>query len=493
MTQKANVLLKTDLKGDDIAGAGHKKLGLGTLLSVAIGLVVSQGVMVLMLQGVGIAGVGFIIPLGLAYLLAITYAFSFSELSLMIPRAGSLSSYTEVAIGQFPAILATFSGYVVVTMFALSAELLLMDLIISKVFPSAPLPPLSVAFGILGLFTILNLMNIDIFARLQTLLALVMMVVLLLLGLSAINHDQAQPISQVIANGAGNPMGWGVMMLVAMAVWGFVGAEFVCPLVEETRRPERDIPRSMIIGLSMIFCTITIYALGALLLIPREALATNGLPHYLFATTVFGKTGQLFLVTAAITATCSTLNSSLATIPRMLSGMAQNGQAFPCFRRHSAKTGSPWVSVLFVAAITGLPLLLMKTDSINLLLSAAALSWLLAYIVTHINVLVLRRRYPQRHRPFRTPFYPLPQIIGIAGMLYAIAHISPSTEQAIEIYKVAGMVLGSVSLIAVLWIKLVMHKPLFSPEPLENVLSGNPASKIKLESSVEPSQSVKGQ
>lgn len=53
--------------------------------------------------------------------------------------------------------------------------------------------------------------------------------------------------------------------------------------------------------------------------------------------------------------------------------------------------------------------------------------------------------------------------------------------------------LGSVSLITVLWIKLVIHKPLFSPEPLENVLSESPASNIKLESRVELSQSVKGQ
>ncbi|MGK9568363.1 amino acid permease, partial [Salmonella enterica subsp. enterica] len=119
-------------------------------------------------------------------------------------------------------------------------------------------------------------------------------------------------------------------------------------------------------GVSVIFFTISLYCLGALLMVPQEELASNGLPHYLFATAVFGETGQLLLVTAAITATCSTLNTSLAAIPRMLSGMAQNGQAFPCFKRLSKSTGAPWVAVLFVAAITGLPILLMGVDSINL-------------------------------------------------------------------------------------------------------------------------------
>ncbi|SUB72550.1 Uncharacterised protein [Pluralibacter gergoviae] len=73
--------------GSDTAGARYKKLGLGALLSVAIGLVVSQGVMVLMLQGAGIAGIGFIVPLILAYVLAISYAMSFSELSTDDPAS----------------------------------------------------------------------------------------------------------------------------------------------------------------------------------------------------------------------------------------------------------------------------------------------------------------------------------------------------------------------------------------------------------------------
>lgn len=472
MTQDISVPLQGAAAAPRVKGA-RKALGLGSLLAVAIGLVVSQGVMVIMLQGAGIAGLGFIVPLGLAYLLALSYAFSFSELALMIPRAGSLSSYTEVAIGQFPAILATFSGYIVVAMFALSAELLLLDLIIDKVYPGA-LPSMTVAYGVLGLFTVLNLLNIDIFARLQSVLALVMVVVLLLLGFSAVGHENAAPIASLSLEGW-NPMGLGVLALTALAIWGFVGAEFVCPLVEESRRPERNIPRSMIIGLSVIFVTISLYCLGALLMVPQAELASNGLPHYLFATAVFGETGQLLLVTAAITATCSTLNTSLAAIPRMLSGMAQNGQAFPCFKRLSARTGAPWVAVLFVAAITGLPILLMGVDSINLLLIAAALAWLLAYIIVHVDVIVLRMRYPDLARPFRTPFYPLPQVFGIVGMLYAAWYASPSPELTTQIFTSAGVVLGIVSLIAVLWIKCVMRKPLFSPEPIDKVLNPNQA------------------
>lgn len=58
----------------------RRVLGLGPLLAVAIGLVVSQGVMVLMLQGAGTAGLGFIVPLG--------WLPAGAELRLFLFRAG---------------------------------------------------------------------------------------------------------------------------------------------------------------------------------------------------------------------------------------------------------------------------------------------------------------------------------------------------------------------------------------------------------------------
>lgn len=447
-------------------------LGLTALLAVAIGLVVSQGVMVLMLQGAGIAGLGFLIPLALALALALTYVVSFAELALMIPRAGSLSSYTEVALGHFPAILATFSGYVVVAMFALSAELLLLDLIINEVYPGV-FPHMSIAYGVLIGFTLLNLLGIDVFARLQSALALVMLVVLLALGLAAVTGSGSEQALTSAIGSDWNPMGTSVMTLVALAIWGFVGAEFVCPLVEESCRPERNVPWSMILGVSVIFVTIALYCVGALFYVPREELAGSALPHYLFATALFGEAGKIFLVIAAVTATCSTVNTSLAAIPRMLYGMAVNGQAFPQFKRLSKKHKAPWVAVLFVALISGVPVIFMGDDpaAIGLLLLAAAIAWLLAYIICHLDVIALRRRYPDLPRPFRTPFYPLPQILGIAGMLVSIYYVSPAPEMTASIFYSAGAVLGLVSLIAVLWIKLVMGKPLFTPEPLEQVLA----------------------
>lgn len=445
-------------------------LGLKSLMAVAVGLVVSQGVMVLMLQGVGIAGAAFIVPLAIAWVLALCYAASFSELALMVPRAGSLSAYTEVALGHFPAILSVFSGYVVVAMFALSAELLLVNYLLGVLYPAVESTHY-IAFAILGVFTLLNLLGIDVFAKLQNVLAFAMVVALTLLGVSALSGGFAPHAFDAGQLAADFNLGDGAFTLIALAIWGYVGAEFVCPLVGETRDPARHIPRSMFLGLTVIFAVFALYCLGALFYLPRDVLLSAELPHLEYANAAFGGAGTFLLAVAAVTATCSTVNTSLASVPRMLQGMAEQGQAFPALGWLTRATRVPWVSVLFVAGVTGLPLLVWGNDpsTVGLLLIAAAIAWLIAYIIAHVNVIALRMRYPEAKRPYRSPLYPLPQLIGIAGMLYAIVYASPAPELSAQIFTSAGIVLGVVSVVAVVWIKGVMKKPLFKPEPLDEI------------------------
>ena len=266
-----------------------------------------------------------------------------------------------------------------------------------------------------------------------------------------------------------------VLGLLAIAIWGFVGLEFVCPLVAETEDPERNIPRSMIIGATVIFAMYVMYCLGAILYVPTETLAGSALPHYEYVGAVFGETGLIFLTLAAFTATCSTVNTSLAAVPRMLYGMSKNGQTFAAFGKLHGKFQTPWIAIVFVALATGAPILIygVDADSIILLLVGAAIAWLIAYIIAHIDVIVLRRRYPDRDRPFKTPFYPIPQILGILGMLYAIRYASPAPELTAQVFGTTGGVLVAGALFAAYWVKFAMKKGLFAPEPIDNLVEND--------------------
>ena len=163
-----------------------RSLGFATMIAVCIGVVVVQGSMVSALQGVGFGGAGFLAAAVVAFILAQCNAMTFAELSLMFPRSeGTLGSYTEAALGNFPAIVAVYAGYVVVAMFGLSAELLLVDAVIGQLFPGM-VPEMLVPLGILIVLAVLNFFGTDVFASLQNVFTFGMVVALLLVGLTAV-------------------------------------------------------------------------------------------------------------------------------------------------------------------------------------------------------------------------------------------------------------------------------------------------------------------
>lgn len=444
----------------------RKKLSFLTMMAICVGVVIVQGSMISATQGVGLGGMGFLAALFVAFVLAQFNAMSFAELSLMFPAAGTLGTYTQKAIGHFPAIVAVFAGYVVVAMLALPAEMFLVDAVIGKllpgVFPEKVLPGV-----ILILLTIANLVGADVFAKIQNILAFILIIALVLLGLCGVT-GLAQPFPPI----SGTPVVWSFssvmdgsfLGLIVLAMWLMVGSEYICPMINEVHRPERNIPRVMSLSILAMLVIFTVFAIGSSYYLSVETLTTSPLPYVDYASAVFGKAGLLIAAIMGVTATCSTLNTVLAAIPRMLQSMAEHGQAFPQLKVTSKRFDTPWVAILFISGIILLPFLFFSMDSLITLVIAASTSWLLAYVVAHVNVLVLRRRLPNHPRPYKTPFYPLPQFIGIAGMVYLALHNSPSPEMTAVVYKITGSILLLISVIGALWVKFAMKRKLFEPD-----------------------------
>ncbi|MCO5214506.1 MAG: hypothetical protein M9936_32830, partial [Caldilinea sp.] len=100
--------------------------------------------------------------------------------------------------------------------------------------------------------------------------------------------------------------------------------------------------------------------------------------------------------------------------------------------------------------------------------------WLVAYIIVHLDLIVLRLRLPQHARPFRSPLFPLPQLLGILGMGYVFLNISPTPELAAPIYRNVAAMLGATLAYSLVWTLLVMRRNPFRPD-LEGALRDNGA------------------
>lgn len=444
-------------------------LGLPSLFAIAVGVVVAQVVFISILQGVGIGGSDFFIALIVAFILTLCYVFTFSELAVMLPKAGSISAYTEVSIGHMPAIIATIAGYLAPAVFGLPAELFLLEAVLDTLFPES-----FTKIGWLIILTLLflNILGVDFFAKVQNFLAYLMIVSLLVIGIAGLAQSETQGASIIFIFEGLKNLDIGVLSLTMLALWSFFGLEFVCPMIEETRNPSKNVPRSMILAAVVLLVVYALVALSAYLTVPQSDLSESEIPHCVLVTALFGESGKIILAILAITATCSTINTVLATIPRMLYGMGRNQQLPTLFTRLHPKTNTPWVAIVFVASLILIPTILLsgQADIILTLVISAATIWLVAYVISHINLIVLRRRYPDYKRPFKSPWYPFPQILGIIGMVYMILNNSPSPEMTLQVYMNAGLMVLVATIYAAVWVKFKMKKGWFEPEPIEKVL-----------------------
>jgi amino acid transporter len=96
-----------------------------------------------------------------------------------------------------------------------------------------------------------------------------------------------------------------------------------------------------------------------------------------------------------------------------------------------------------------------------LLVLSATACWFVAYIVMHLNVLVLRRRHPDWARPYRSPWFPLPQLFGGLAMLYCLFNLSPDPALTRALYGGGGRVGLALAAPPARWLKGVVRVRLF--------------------------------
>ena len=458
----------------------RKVLGRRALFAAAIGGIVGQLGSVSLLQGVSLAGYGFLIALVIGLAIAIANAMAYAEMALMMPTARSLSSYAEAAIGNFPAILVVFAGYISAAIFGLPAELILTDQLVQQAIPGA-VPQFTGPVVMMVLVAIFNILGTDVFAKVQSLLSATILTFIATMGIVALSGHAATPmpaggVTHGLATLDAHATAGGVMTL---ALWVFMGTEFVTPLIPEALRPQRDLPWAMFGGLFALATADVLYAVGGGALMHPDAVLSSGTPHLDYAVAVFGAGARGTFVVLAILATTSVMNTVIASLSRMLVGMAENGQAFPILKWTHPRLGTPVVAVLFVAVLPLMGLFWARGNA-NAILPfsiAASVSWLLAYMIAQVSLVVLRQRYPHAERPFRALGYPWVPVLAFVGMAYAILNSSPERGLTDSVLKCTALVLGLFAVIGAVWVKFVMKKGLFEPVPVGDLRAGPPVLK----------------
>lgn len=403
-------------------------LGFGATYGAAMGLVVSGTAMFSVTQVAGQASHAVWITGLIGLIPIICAALAFSELSAMLPGGGMISDYTSPALGRFWGTLAVLGTYVLLAAADGSTQMAMSGYSLQDV-TGIPAIITSLVFLVLCLF--INLFDVGIYGKFAGALPIGMMIAYMVLAIcGALGVGESMGIAAPVGSTFLPSTGWaGVFGAVGSSIWWYIGFENCCPMAEETKEPYKVIPKALFAALITIYLIDIVFSYAALKYTDINVLLTSGVSHIDGSRAMMGTIGAVVMSTITILASFTTANSQLAALPRMFYGLARQGQLPKAFGYVHPKYRVPiygtvtcfllmFVCTIYICAQGG------TAEIMNMFINIVCVAWLGCYILAMVDVLVLRKRYPDFPRLFKVPAPKVTFTIGIIGSIYAIYTIS---------------------------------------------------------------------
>lgn len=449
----------------------EKKLGLPSVIATGVGLIVATSCLLSLGIGASSIGTTFIVSMLIACVLNILFALSVSELNALMPNlTGGLAQYTLATMGPFVTIIVMVGGYLVCNTMIGSAECAMFGNTMNSVFPQFGIPAAVYCIALLAVLIIVNLNGVDMFAKIQNVVAYGLIISLAVMGV--LGFIKAAPGTVVTQPAVISSNFTDVTSLCGLAFFLFIGCEYIIPISSRVKNSRRNIPLGMVLSLVIICVMQTLLVLGFHNYTPWGELAENAIPHVLYGSMLLGPVGTYWMALVSVLAVISSINTVISSLAYIASGMAKINLLPEIFMRTNKK-GAPYVGILTVGGImiiinaTGLS----TSDQLSFLILTGCVFWMIAYIVSHLNVLILRKRLPKAPRTFKVPGGPVIPIIGSIGIAWMIYNIDADPDTRMQIYAVCLIIFVILAVYAVVWIKKFMGMKLFKAMPVPEVMA----------------------
>ncbi len=245
------------------------------------------------------------------------------------------------------------------------------------------------------------------------------------------------------AQGGFAPNGFaGISAGAAIIFFSYIGFDAVSTASEEAKDPGKDMPFGII--MSLVICTVLYIALSLVMtgIAPWKTLGTpepmitalaqaNGPPGLINAS-------RFIVALGAVIAMGSVLLVFQLGQPRIFFSMSRDGLLPKLFAKVHPKYKTPYVGTiltgLFVAVFAAFANIAEVVDLTNI-------GTLFAFVLVSLGVIVLRRKEPERKRPFRVPGVPFTPLISVAACLYLMRQLPKITWIRFGVWLLAGLVI----------------------------------------------------
>ncbi len=451
-----------------------KDLGVLDLLVFGVGVIIGAGIFVVTgTVAKTNSGPAITISFAIAGLACAMAALCYAEFASTLPVAGSAYTFSYASFGE---LLAWIIGWDLALEFTIGAAALSTSFsgyfqeIVDGTFLQVPTSLGSAADGVVDLpaivialvVTAVLIGGIKLSSRInQVIVAIKMLVIaaVIIFGIGYVAADNYTPFippSQPAPEASGgflhvtliswllgvDPAVYGLAGVIAGAsivFFAFIGFDVVATTAEETRNPQRDVPRGILGSLAIV----TVLYMAVSLIITGMRNYTDieaGDPAPL--STAFDAVGLDWMGRLIAIGACIGL-----IVVVMILVLGQTRVAFAMARdgllpRGLAKVHPRFRTPYVITTITGVAVAIIGgLVDLATLVNLVSIGTLFAFLLVSVGVVILRRRRPDLPRSFRTPAVYVVATLSVLLCLYLMLNLTGETWLRFVVWMVLGLVL----------------------------------------------------
>ena len=371
-------------------------LGFWTILALSIGSIMGTG----LFFGTAIAsrysGNESILAWILLSIIALYISLYFAELVSMYPKAGGIYEFSKHAYNRFFSFLMGWTAWIVGNLTTALLVVAAIDYLIPD--PSKFWLKISVSILLILLLNLIAFFGIELSAFILIVFVIITIAVLLSIIIPGIFKIDAANYSPFFISGISSI--FVTMFFMAESFFGWEGATY---LSEETKEPEKIIPKAIIIGtiiVGVLGILITVVSLG---IIPWSILAVSEAPLSIVSERLLGGFGTKLLGIGIFMSMIGSAAGGIITMPRLILALARDKLFIAQLSGIHEKYKTPYKAIIF-QTIVSLLVFGMAFGKYNSLLVLTLPLGFIMYFFIILAVLLLRKKEPDMKRGFKVPF-----------------------------------------------------------------------------------------
>ena len=249
-----------------------------------------------------------------------------------------------------------------------------------------------------------------------------------------------QSVLSLLTGAHSSHYGWyGVLAGASIVFFAFIGFDIVATMAEETKKPQRDVPRGILASLAIVTLLYVAVAIVLSGMVSYTQLKTVPGHQPANLATAFAANGihwaSKIIAIGALAGLTTVVMVLMLGQCRVLFAMARDG----LLPRPLARTGSRGTPVRITVLVAVVVAATASVFPIAKLEEMVNVGTLFAFVLVSAGVIVLRRTRPDLPRGFRAPWVPLLPIASVCACLWLMINLTVMTWVRFCVWMVAGV------------------------------------------------------